>query len=280
MPDSPEEKLAANVSQKVSQHLLDEAYSLLKDGVQANFADKNAEEKNSAWKVISDKLSQDGSLSKLSAPFLKDVGGQVDRNHDGMIQKDELSPVAQNSKNPFYRGMAAESLKSFDIAASLGCDDKAIDRFELSSFAKRQFMAPRKDFVDSLIANVENKVKENPAEAMNQLQDSLSIRGGMETLSERLETWQQAADQLSSHHLASKLSMAFLTRNQDIFDTDKNNQFSRAEISKFETSRSPIMREFTRYIGAQFDKISTVDYDGDQISKKEQAIYERKMFQQ
>lgn len=275
---TPDEKLASAVSEKVSQHLLDEAYTLLKTGVEASFATKNAEEKDAAWKTISEKLQKDGSLTKLSAPFLKDVTPLIDANHDNKIQKSELSPVANNAKNPFYKGMAKEMLGNFDLVASLHTEDGAIDKLELSAYSKRQFMPPRADFVDSLIKNIESKVNENPAEAVKVLQDSLSVRANMENRGERIETWTQVADQLKSHNLIGRMSMAFLTHNKEHFDTNKNNQFGRDEVKKYEASPSPVMREFAKYIGTEFDKISTVDYNSNEISKTEQAIYEQKQF--
>jgi Ca2+-binding EF-hand superfamily protein len=276
-PASPEE-LASQVSEKVSQHLLDEAYSLLKTGVQADFANKNATERNASWAVISGKLNENGSLSKLSAEFLKDISTDVDRNNDGKVQLNELSGVAQNARNPFYKGMAQEAVKSFDIAASLHQDDKAIDKFELSSFAKRQYMPAREQFVDSVIAGTMAKlVNDTPSKAYEFLWNSVSARSGMETPTERLETWGKIAEQLAARDLTPKLSMAFLTHTNQYLDGDKNGSISKAEISKFTQSRSPIMREFTQYLTKEFDNIASVDYDYNQISQREKAVYESKM---
>jgi hypothetical protein len=276
-PASPEE-LASQVSEKVSQQLLDEAYSLLKSGVQADFANKNATERNASWAVISGKLNENGSLSKLSAEFLKDISADVDTNKDGKVQLNELSGVAQNARNPFYKGMAQEAVKSFDIAASLHQDDKAIDRFELSSFAKRQYMPAREQFVDSVIAGTMAKlVNDTPSKAYEFLWNSVSARSGMETPTERLETWGKIAEQLAARDLTPKLSMAFLTHTNQYLDVDKNGSISKAEISKFTQSRSPIMREFAQYVTREFDNIASVDYDYNQISQREKAVYESKM---
>lgn len=276
-PGTPEE-LASQVSEKVSQHLLDEAYSLLKSGVQADFRDKNATERDASWKVISETLSKDGSLNKLSAAFLKDISVDADRNKDGKLQRDELSPMAQNARDPFYKGLAQEALKGFDVAASLHRDDKGIDKFELSSYAKRQFMPPREDFVNSLFTGLTAKLNDGtPKDAYEYLHHAISVRAGMETLSERLETWGKVAEQLTARGLVPKLSMAFLTQHNEFFDGDKNGSISKDEIAKGTQSRSPIMREFTEFLTKEFPNIASVDYNYDEISSREKAVYERKM---
>lgn len=235
---------------------MDEAYAALKDGLNRDFGQRNARECADEWNNVSERLTQNGVLPKMTASFLKTEFDQIDSNHDGAISRGELTKVS-NSWHPMYKGMATQALKEFDAASSLGAQDDAIDKREVKQLERRLWAAPREAFVNKLIKDLDKQLNDavpnlkTPAAAAKLLYDQVGMRLGTETPAERIQTLQAITDALKKNGMIAPLATAFMQVGGGV-DTNKDGKFSMEEVTKFQTSRSPLMREFSNYVVENF----------------------------
>ncbi len=254
--DNSADKIVNTVTEKVTQGLTDEAYTAMKDGLMRDFSQRNAKECGEEWKNVSDKLTANGTLPKMTAAFLKNEFDAIDQNHDGSISKGELTKVS-NSWHPMYKGMATQALKDFDTAASLGSQDDKIDKRELGQLERRNWAAPREKFVDKLVKDLDKQLNDavpnlkSPTAAAQYLYNQIGIRLGVETPAERIETLQAVTDALKKNGMIAPLATSFMAVGGGV-DANKDGKFSMDEVSKFKNSRSPLMKEFTNYVVDNF----------------------------
>ncbi len=287
--ETPAEKLAKQVNDKVSHNLLEAAYADLKKGVDSQIADMPLKEKNAFWDEVASHLDQ-GAITKLSSVFLVQNFDIYDSNKDGKLKESELFGVKQ-AANPFYRGLGSEVAKNFSTASSLYEADGSIDKNEATNFRARQVMPTQDQYTDAVIANVirrlgepvkaeKGKVPDSAATvAMEYLSSSMSGRAALETSAESQATWKQLSEKLAQNGLVEKLSMAYLKESRENLQMKEGASFSMQQLSLLQKSLNPVRKQFADYIATNFESIASVRLNDplNQISEDERQVYERKM---
>jgi|LakMenEpi03Aug12_release.lakeMendotaPanAssembly.Ray.scaffolds.fasta_scaffold250876_1 hypothetical protein len=264
--------LAQKVTEQVSKGQLDNAYTMMKTELHAEFSTMPLEEKRQTWNAISQKLEENGTLPKLAAAWLADLSHEFPKGVDVSFTKSQLDSIAKNALDPFYSGFAAEMSKQFDVASRLGKDDGKIDADEVAAFKDRQLQASPEKFADNVVKNVEKYSATSPTEAYSYLSSVIFDRAKRETPEEEAATWKNIDEKLNANGLIPKLSMGFLDAN---FHDKPVTLSQMASIEK--GSPNQLTKELTGYIVRDFSKIGTVDYHLDEISVAERKLYTQKL---
>ncbi len=288
--ETPAEKLAQQVNDKVAHNLFDAAYADLKKGVAKQVADMPLKEKQAFFTDVASHLDE-GAMAKLSAVFINENRNLYDRDKNGQLTKSELSQSTQ-ALDPFYKGLGTEAVKHFDVASSLKSADGVIDADEAKNFVARQKMSSQDKYTDDVVANVIRKLAEPTkvekgmepesaaTKAMEYLNTSMSGRAALETSEESQATWTQLAEKLKQNGLVEKLSMAYLKENRDNLQMkDENAAFSMGHLNLLKKSINPVQKQFAEYVSANFANIAEVRLNDPltMISEDERKLYERKM---
>lgn len=266
--------LAQKITDKVANNQLDDAYAILKNGVNAQFSTETLAEKQATWAALSKTLEDNKTLPKLAAEWLSEVAPQL-ADHDGHISKAALTNIAEHQVNPFYKGMASQMLKEYDTAAKLQDDDGKISLQEVAAFKSRQTQPSNEDFTKYVIADAENT--KSPAQAYLYLQSRIYNRNKTETKEEREATWQGICEQMNNHHLVPKLAMGFLDVHADQIGNSKDHGVSFQMMNKISNNNVFLTKELAGFIVKEFPNIATVDYKLDEISPTERKLYKEKI---
>lgn len=275
IPQNNVDDLAQKVTEQVSKGQLDNAYTMMKTELHAEFSTMPLEEKRQTWNAISKKLEDNGTLPKLAAAWLADLSHEFPKGVDVQFTKPQLDSIAKNALDPFYAGFAGEVSKQFDIASRLGKDDGKIDASEVAAFKDRQLQASPEKFADNVVKNVEKYAATSPTEAYSYLTSVVFDRAKRETPEEEAATWKNIDDKLNAKGLIPKLSMGFLDANFH----DKPVTLSQMQSIE-KGSPNLLTKELTGYIVDSFPKIGTVDYRLDEISVDERKLYTWKLEKQ